>query len=117
MVVTALWPIIDIHSFMLVTGYKTDIWLVKTVSLLLLTNGLVIGSSLLLKGSYRTVTLLGFLSAVVLFSIDVYYVSRQIILDVYLGDAAAEAVIAVLWMYGYWKFIAETRERAKPLKR
>jgi hypothetical protein len=33
---TAIWPLADIESFMLVTGRKTDIWLVKTVSVLLL---------------------------------------------------------------------------------
>jgi len=29
--VTGLWGLIDVHSFMKVTGPKTDIWLVKTV--------------------------------------------------------------------------------------
>lgn len=33
--VTGLWGLIDIHSFMIVTGPKTDIWLVKTVSVLI----------------------------------------------------------------------------------
>jgi hypothetical protein len=117
MVVTAMWPIVDIQSFMLITGYKTDLWLVKTVSLLLLTNGLVIGSSLFLKDNYRIVALLGFLSAVVLFSVDVYYVSRQVIFDICLGDAVAESIIAALWIYGYWKFAAEASEKMKSTKR
>lgn len=37
---TALWALIDIDSFMRLTGPKTDIWLVKTVSVLLLAIGL-----------------------------------------------------------------------------
>ena len=31
---TGIWPVLHIESFMAVTGPKTDIWLVKTVGLL-----------------------------------------------------------------------------------
>lgn len=37
---TALWGLIDIDSFMAVTGPKNDIWLVKTVSVVLLAIGI-----------------------------------------------------------------------------
>ena len=33
--ITGIWPVADITSFMEVTGSKTDIWLVKTVAVLL----------------------------------------------------------------------------------
>jgi hypothetical protein len=33
---TAVWGLVDISSFMEVTGPKTDIWLVRTVSICLL---------------------------------------------------------------------------------
>ncbi|SHL25073.1 hypothetical protein SAMN05444407_10372 [Chryseobacterium contaminans] len=33
---TSLWPLVHIKSFLIITGDKTDIWLVKTVSILLL---------------------------------------------------------------------------------
>lgn len=33
---TALWPLVHLESFMAVTGYKTDVWLVKTVGALLI---------------------------------------------------------------------------------
>lgn len=33
---TALWALVDIKSFMEVTGPKTDVWLVKTVAVVLL---------------------------------------------------------------------------------
>jgi len=102
---TALWPIIDIRSFMEVTGYKTDIWLVKTVAVLLLTNGLVIGSfAFQREKNFKTITLLGFLTAISLFSIDAYYTSLQVIPDIYLADAVIEVIIAAMWMYGYWKY-------------
>ncbi|NJK94616.1 MAG: hypothetical protein HC905_06550 [Bacteroidales bacterium] len=39
---TGVWPIIDIHSFMRVTGPKEDIWLVKTVGALTIAISLVL---------------------------------------------------------------------------
>src|SRR5690606_5458945 len=33
---TAVWPLLHIESFQLVTGFKTDIWLVDTVAFLLI---------------------------------------------------------------------------------
>lgn len=42
MLITAVWPIVHIHSFMEVTGYKTDVWLVKTVGALLIPMALAI---------------------------------------------------------------------------
>ena len=47
-VATGLWAIVHIGSFQKVTGPKTDIWLVKTVGLLLV----AIGAGLLLA-AYR----------------------------------------------------------------
>jgi hypothetical protein len=29
---TAVWPLVDIKSFMIITGHKTDIWLVKLLA-------------------------------------------------------------------------------------
>ena len=45
-VVTGVWPIVHMRSFLAVTGPKTDLWLVKTIGVLVtvappppLTNG------------------------------------------------------------------------------
>jgi hypothetical protein len=38
---TGLWSLVSISSFQAVTGSKTDIWLVKTIGLLLTVSGLV----------------------------------------------------------------------------
>ncbi len=32
---TAIWPIVHLESFMIVTGYKTDQWLVQARALLI----------------------------------------------------------------------------------
>lgn len=39
---TGIWPLIDISSFVRVTGPKTDVWLVHTVGLFIAVIGLVL---------------------------------------------------------------------------
>jgi hypothetical protein len=96
--VTGVWPLVDIGSFQAVTGPKNDLWLVHTVGVLVA----VIGAVLLLAGFRRRVTtelaVLAVGSAVGLTGIDVFYVSRGVIADVYLGDALAELILVVLWL-------------------
>jgi hypothetical protein len=40
--VTGVWPVLHIDSFLAVTGAKTDLWLVKTVGLLIAVIGAAI---------------------------------------------------------------------------
>src|SRR2546421_8711593 len=90
---TGLWPLVSIRSFMAVTGPKTDLWLVRTVGVLVL----VIGAALFLAGWRHHVSaeviLLATASAAGLAAIDVIYVARKVIARIYLVDAAAEAVL------------------------
>lgn len=44
--VTGVWPIVSINTFLKVTGPKTDLWLVKTVGAVIA----VIGAALLFGG-------------------------------------------------------------------
>ena len=95
---TGLWALIDLDSFMAVTGPKTDHWLVKTVGILVT----VIGAVLLLswrRGAVPAeVVLLAVGSALSLAAIDVVYVSGGVISPIYLLDAAAEVGLALLWI-------------------
>jgi hypothetical protein len=90
---TGLWPLVDITSFMKVTGPKTDIWLVKMVGLL------TIAISIALFNSYRThnhtSTVLAVCSASAYLVIDVYYYYNGQISFVYLIDAFIEAMIII----------------------
>jgi hypothetical protein len=95
--VTGVWALVDLDSFMDVTGPKTDLWLVKTVGALVT----VIGGVLLTAGWRRRVTrdvlLLGIGTAASLATIDVVYVSAGRISKIYLVDAFAEVGLAVAW--------------------
>ncbi|WP_276497014.1 hypothetical protein [Pontibacter litorisediminis] len=63
----------------------------------------VIGGTLLAAGIRRHVTLelkwLGIAAAAGLLGIDVYYALNNVIKDVYLLDAVAEATLISLWLW------------------
>ncbi len=94
---TGIWALVDLDSFMAVTGPKVDHWLVKTVGALVT----VIGVVLLAAGRSRRVTpeiaLLAVGSALSLAAIDLVYVSAGRISSVYLLDAVAEVGLAAAW--------------------
>jgi hypothetical protein len=97
-VATGLWPIIHIQSFQLVTGPKIDLWLVKTVGVLVTVVGAVLISASRRQRVTDEILLLGVGSALGLAGIDlVYALSGQISL-IYLGDAVAEIGLALLWI-------------------
>ncbi|MBT1699198.1 hypothetical protein KK083_20040 [Fulvivirgaceae bacterium PWU4] len=96
---TALWPIVDIRSFMAVTGYKTDIWLVKTVGALLIPVALTLVMYLYIRTDRRPAFLLGSGTAAAFICIDFYYALTDVISDIYLADGFPEIVFLVCWLY------------------
>jgi hypothetical protein len=97
---TGLWPLIDIVSFQIVTGPKTDLWLVRTVGVLVT----VIGAVLIAAARPRRITdeivLLGAGSALGLAGIDLVYGFSGRISAVYLADAVVEIGLAAVWLLG-----------------
>lgn len=96
--VTGIWPLFSIDTFQMVTGPKTDLWLVQTVGALI---G-VVGAVLLVAGWRRHTTaeviLLALGSAFALGAVDVIFVVRHVIAPIYLLDAVAEGGLVVLWL-------------------
>jgi hypothetical protein len=97
--VTGVWPLVSMETFEAVTGEKTDRWLVHTVGVPVAAVGLV-----LLLAAWRArpsaeVALLAVGCAAGLAAIDVVYVSRGVILPIYLADAALEAVFILAWLW------------------
>lgn len=95
---TGVWPLLSIRTFMMVTGPKHDLWLVKTVGILIT----VIGVVMLVAGLRGNITpemiLLAAGSSAALAAVDIYYVFRRVIARIYLADAAAEIVLIILWI-------------------
>jgi hypothetical protein len=96
-VVTGIWGLVDIRSFQKVTGPKTDRWLVKTVSVLVVVIGSVIGSA----GARGKVTpeiaalAVGLNSG--LGAIDVVYTAKRRISPVYLLDFLGGVMLSAGW--------------------
>ncbi len=109
-VATGVWPLVSIDTFMAVTGPKVDLWLVKTVGVLIT----VVGGVLLLGGIRRRVAvelwLLALGAATGLAAIDTIYVSLGRIPKIYLADAAVEILLIGLWI------VAAVPRRRRPRK-
>jgi hypothetical protein len=99
---TAIWPIVHIESFMEVTGYKTDIWLVKTVGALLIPVAACLLSYIVIKSDRRPGAILGTLTCIAFISVDFFYATADVISDVYLLDGAVHVIFLSLWIYIWW---------------
>lgn len=97
---TGLWAIVSIGTFQKVTGPKVDTWLVKTVGVLIIVIGAVLGLAGKRGEPVPEVPLLAVGSAAGLAAIDVIYVARKRIRPIYLLDALAEVGLIGLW--GIW---------------
>ena len=95
---TALWGIVDIDSFMDVTGPKNDVWLVKTVSVLIIPISLCLLSFLYVKSDIRPAIILGITSTAGLAIVDFYYSLRDVISHVYTVDGAVQALLCIGWI-------------------
>ncbi len=98
---TGVWPAVYPASFVALTGPKVDLWLVKTVGLLIA----VIGAVLLMAARRRRIgpelALLGAGSAAILGGVDLVYALSDVIADIYLLDAAVEIPFALLWLVAW----------------
>lgn len=93
---TGLWPLIHIQSFVAFTGHKTDVWLVKMVSLLTVSIALTLFAQTRQKSANP---LLGICSALSFLIIDVTYSLNGTISRIYLGDAVVEALFVGAGIY------------------
>jgi hypothetical protein len=107
-VVTGVWPLVSMETFLAVTGDKTDHlqsphqglydhWLLVTVSLLITAIGVTLLVAAWRRPSAESVTLaVG--SIIALTAVDVVYVTRHVIPPIYLADALAEVVLLGGWL-------------------
>lgn len=96
---TALWGLLDIDSFMAVTGPKTDIWLVKTVSVLLVAIAVCLLTAIFVHDRSLPVIILAALCNIGLVGIDFYYALHDVISNIYMLDGLAEITFLIGWLY------------------
>ena len=97
--VTALWAIVDINSFMAITGPKTDTWLVKTVAVLLIPFAICFLLGVRSNTDGFLIIVLGLTSAMGLIFIDFYYSMNGTISRIYQADGVLQAIFFLLWIY------------------
>jgi hypothetical protein len=96
-VLTGVWPLVHMSSFVQVTGPKQDYWLVRMVGALAVAIGLALLAAL--RSPFQASTaVLAIGSALAFLAIDVVYVKKKVIGPIYLGDAAAELLLIVGWV-------------------
>ncbi|WP_017733516.1 hypothetical protein [Nafulsella turpanensis] len=100
---TGIWPLLHMESFVAISGPKFDLWLVRTVGLLLSIIGLVLLSAAYNRRISLEIFLLAVGSALSMAAIDIYYAGIDRIWNVYLLDALAEGSLVALWLAGWFK--------------
>lgn len=99
-VVTGIWPLLNMASFLTATGPKQDTWLVEMVGLLSASIGITyIVSSLRKRPSP---VLLGYCVAVSFLAMDIIYVASGEMSRIYLVDAIIQGafIAAITIMFG-----------------
>lgn len=95
--ITGIWPVVHIESFIAVTGPKTDIWLVRTVGMLVF----FIGAGLLTAGIKKQISspliIIAMGAALGFILVDIIYVSQNVISPIYLLDALFELILLICW--------------------
>jgi hypothetical protein len=92
-VATGVWPLIHLRSFLIVSGDKTDRWLVRSYGALTL----AIGVALLVSGPEPR-RVLGTAAAVAIGVPEAWYVAHRRIRPVYAVDAAVQAAVVLARM-------------------
>jgi hypothetical protein len=100
---TGLWPLLHLRSFLAVTGPKDDIWLVETVGVLVAAIGGGLGLSAVRGRVTAEIIIIAVASGLGLAIIDSIYVARDRIRAIYLLDVAVEALLISGWAYCVWR--------------
>ncbi len=94
---TGIWPLAHMRSFIAITGPKTDLWLVETVGVLVAAIGLGLLLSAIRDERSLELPVVAVVAAFGLAAVDVIYSTRGIIARIYLADAAVEALFVAGW--------------------
>jgi hypothetical protein len=83
---------------MLVSGYKTDIWLVKTVSVLLLAISICLLVNACSDKFNFPIVLLSLLVAIGMAYVDFHYSINGTISKIYMADGFVEILFVIGWL-------------------
>jgi hypothetical protein len=97
-IITGIWPLVSINTFQKVTGPKHDLWLVKTLGVLITVIGGVLAMAGMSRRASPEIPVLAIGSAAALTGVDVVYVAKGRISPIYLLDALGEVILIGAWV-------------------
>lgn len=100
---TALWPIVHINSFMWISGYKHDVWLVKTEGVTLMAISVCLLTGIFAQGNILPIVALALFTSAGLAYVDFYYALNNVIRNVYMADGVIEILFALCWLIFLFK--------------
>jgi hypothetical protein len=109
-----LWPLLHMRSFEAVFGPKTDRWLVRTVSGLLLAIGLVQLGTRRDPHSIEQSRRIGLGTSSALAAVDITYAPGGRISRMYLADAAVQLGFICAWIRRRGSLEADSAGRRRP---
>lgn len=95
---TGIWPLVSIGTFQKITGPKTDLWLVKTVGVLVTAIGGVLFTADVRQQRLAELDMLGAWSAASLGGIEAIYAAKGRISPVYFLDALVQLIFILGWL-------------------
>jgi hypothetical protein len=111
-VLTGLWPVLALDSFLKVTGHRADYWLSQKMGLLLVVLGATLCLAAYRRAKSPEVLLLAVASATVLAGADLLFFFAGTLSWVYLIDAAVQLIILALWLHNWYVENVLTRPSA-----
>jgi hypothetical protein len=108
--VTGVWPLFHMPSFLGITGPKTDLWLVKTFGVLIAVIGVHFLGTVIRGRNLADLKSLAILVAAAIAVTESWFVLEGEISAVYLLDAVVELGFVTLWAAFSW----ERRVVARP---
>lgn len=101
---TALWPLLYLENFIQVTGPKTDIWLVRAISFLLLPYAVFcFWTALVQRPVPQVLSGSMMLMGVSLAGVEFYYATHRVISTLYELDAVLQILFAVWWAFHFFR--------------
>jgi hypothetical protein len=96
--ISGLWPILHIHSFMKVTGPKRDLWLVKTVGAIITAIAIALLFGYVNNELTSAIKLMSILSAAAFAFVDFYYPLKGVISKIYMVDGLIQILLITCWI-------------------
>ena len=95
---TGLWPLLHLNSFLSITGSGADLWRSQPINLLILCVGLVLLRGSAEKSSKPATNILSVAAAFVLLIIDLYFPFSGVVSKLYVVDGILQFSCLVLWL-------------------